>query len=159
MLATPVVYKGRVYAPIGQDPEHGEGVGNLVCLNADGTAAWQYRKINRSLSTLAVHDDMVFVADYSGLLHCIDAKTGKANWVHDTGSHIWGSTLVVDGKCFVGTEDGFMTIVPATKAYDKSKAVEVDMTSPVFSSPIVANGVLYVATHTHLFAIASTPGK
>ena len=28
------------------------------------------------------------------------------------------------------------------------------MTSPIYSSPIAANGTLYIATHTHLFAIA-----
>src|SRR6266849_4907237 len=33
--ATPVFYKNRVYVATGQDPEHGEGVGRLVCL--DGT--------------------------------------------------------------------------------------------------------------------------
>lgn len=159
VLGTPVVYKNRVYAVIGQDPEHGEGIGNLVCVDENGKPVWQYDKINRSLSTLSVHDDMVFAADYSGLLHCVDANTGKPYWVHDTGSHVWGSTLVVDGKCMVGTEDGFLTIVPATRKYQKDKAVEIDMTSPVYSSPIVANGVLYVATHTHLFAIASEPGK
>ena len=27
--ATPVFYKNRVYVAIGQDPEHGEGVGHL----------------------------------------------------------------------------------------------------------------------------------
>ncbi len=47
-----------------------------------------------------------------------------------------------------------MTIVPATKELDKSKVVEVDCTSPIYSSPIAANGVLYFASHTHLFAIA-----
>ena len=27
--ATPVFYKNRVYVAVGQDPEHGEGVGDL----------------------------------------------------------------------------------------------------------------------------------
>ena len=69
------------------------------------------------------------------------------------GTHIWGSTLVADGKLFIGTEDGFLTVLPATKEYAKDTVVEVDFTIPIYSSPIAANGVLYITTHTHLFAI------
>ena len=153
-LATPVVWNGRVYQAIGQDPEHGEGVGNLVCVDHEGKEIWQYRKIKRSMSTIAIWNGLLFVADYSGFLYCLDAMTGKEYWIHDTNSHIWGSPLVADGRVFIGTEDGFLTIVPATTDYDKKKVVEVDMTSPIYSSPIAANGTLYVATHTHLFAFA-----
>jgi outer membrane protein assembly factor BamB len=35
--ATPVFYKNRVYVATGQDPEHGEGVGHLVCLDPTKT--------------------------------------------------------------------------------------------------------------------------
>ena len=53
-------------------------------------------------------------------------------------------------------EDGYLTILPAQKKLGKDDVVEVDMTAQIYSSPIAANGVLYVATHTHLFAIATT---
>ena len=59
-----------------------------------------------------------------------------------------------DGKLYVGTEDGFITVMPATKEYDKNKVKEIDFNNPVYSSPIAANGVIYIATHTHLYAIA-----
>ncbi|MFQ5504145.1 MAG: PQQ-binding-like beta-propeller repeat protein [Planctomycetota bacterium] len=153
VLGTPVVYEGRVHALIGQDPEHGEGAGNLVCIDSKGRQVWSYRKINRSMSTMSIVDDLLFAADYSGFVYCLDAETGKEHWVHDTSGHIWGSTLAVDGKVYIGSEDGFLTILPASKEYAKDKVIEVDMTSPIHSSPIAANGVLYVATQTHLFAI------
>lgn len=153
VLGTPVVYGGRVYALIGQDPEHGEGIGNLVCIDAAGKEVWSCREINRSMSTLSIHDDLLYAADYSGFVYCVDAENGKLYWKHDTAAHIWGSTLVADGKVYVGTEDGFLTILPAGKSYSKDKVVEIDMTSPIYSSPIAANGVLYIATQTHLFAI------
>lgn len=153
VLGTPIVNGDRIYALIGQDPEHGEGVGNLVCLDPQGKQVWAYQKINRSMSTMSVVDGLLFAADYSGFVYCLDAATGKEHWIHDTSGHIWGSTLVADGKLFIGSEDGFLTVIPATKTYDKKNVKEIDMTSPIYSSPIVANGVLYVATHTHLFAI------
>lgn len=164
VLATPVVYEGRVYALIGQDPEHGEGVGNLVCIDPSGEGdvtkthqVWAYSKINRSISTPAIHDGLLYVADYSGFVYCLDARTGEEHWVHDTMGHIWGSPLYADGRIFIGNEDGYLSILPAGKEYSKEAVLEIDMTSPVYSSPIAANGVLYVATHTHLFAIHQAP--
>jgi outer membrane protein assembly factor BamB len=38
IIGTPVFWRNRVFVATGQDPEHGEGVGNLVCLDATGTA-------------------------------------------------------------------------------------------------------------------------
>ena len=159
VLATPIVYNGHIYAVIGQDPEHGEGIGNMVCVDAKGKQVWAYNEINRSLSTLSAADGMVFAADYSGYLHVVDAKSGEKLWVHNTNSHIWSSTLVADGRVWVGTEDGFMTVVPATREYQKDKVIEIDMNQPVYSSPIFANGILYIATHTHLYAIGGGDSK
>ena len=161
VLSTPIVWEGRVYVPIGQDPEHGEGVGNLVCIDPSGEGdvtktheVWSYDKINRSLSTIAISPDgLLFAADFSGFIYCLDARTGEEYWVHDTLAHIWASPLVADGRVFVGNEDGIMTILPATKELDEDAIVEVDMYSPIYASAVAANGVLYVASHTHLFAI------
>jgi len=168
ILATPIVYDGKVYALIGQDPEHGPGVGNLVCVDANGKQLWNYSKINRSLSTLAVADGLVFAADFSGFVYCLDAKTGKEYWIYDTKGHIWASPFVADGKVYIGNEDGFLMILPASKEAQKKKkgqehkpakpkgeVVEVDMVSPVYASVIAANGVLYVGTHTHLYAVVA----
>lgn len=156
VLATPVTWNEHVYCVIGQDPEHGEGIGNLVCIDAKGKEVWSYADIMRSMSTLAITDDgLLFAADYSGFIYCLDAKTGELHWRHDTKGHIWASPLVADGKLFLGNEDGYLTILPATKEYDEKDLVEVDMQTTIYSSPIAANGVLYVATHTHLYAIAA----
>lgn len=158
VIATPVVYKGRVYTPIGQDPEHGEGLGNLVCIDPSKTGdisktgtVWTYDKIARSLSTPAILDDILYVADFSGFVHCVDANTGKPYWVYDTKSHIWGSTMIADGKVYIGTEDGDLVILQAGKTL--KEIGKVDMRSPVYASPIAANGSLYVATPTHLYSI------
>ena len=34
LISTPVVYQDRVYISNGQDPEHGEGVGHMYCIDA-----------------------------------------------------------------------------------------------------------------------------
>lgn len=158
VIATPVFYKNRVYVPIGQDPEHGEGLGNFSCidatkkgnLNPSGTI-WSYNKIARSLSTPSIVDGLVYIADFSGFVHCLDAETGKPYWVYDTKSHIWGSTVVADGKVYFGTEDGDFVILQAGKTLKELK--KIDVRSPLYSTPVIANGTIFVTTPTHLFAI------
>lgn len=159
--ATPVFYKNRVYVPTGQDPEHGEGVGRLVCIDATKTGdltatglLWEYRGIHRSISTVSIDPTtgLLFVGDFSGFLHCLDAETGKLHWTYDMKAHMWGSTLVADGKVYLGDEDGDFVVLAATK--EKKLLSEVNLNAPVYSTPVVANGVLYVASSTHLWAFA-----
>lgn len=157
--ATPVFWKNRVYVAVGQDPEHGEGLGNLVCIDATKTGditqtgkIWSYDKINRSISTVSITPDgLLFINDFSGFTYCFDAETGKLHWTHDNKAHIWGSTLVADGKVYTGDEDGKVTILAASK--EKKVLATIDVGAPVYSTPIVANGVLYIASNYHLFAI------
>lgn len=177
LIGTPVYHNGKIYAAIGQDPEHGEGVGLLSCFSADieGTkenqegAIWTYDGIKRTISTVSVTEDgLLFITDYSGVLHCLDANTGKLHWVHDTLSHIWGSTLVANGYVYLGNEDGELIIIKASKDADadgdgKVKGSEllatVEFPSPLYSSPVGANNTLFVATQTHLYAFGKTSGE
>ncbi|MGD0814325.1 MAG: PQQ-binding-like beta-propeller repeat protein [Verrucomicrobiota bacterium] len=156
--ATPVFWHNRVYAAVGQDPEHGEGVGMLNCIDATKTGditksgkIWSYDKIHRSLSTVSIAPNgLLFIGDFSGFVHCLDAETGHVYWVHDMKAHMWGSTLVADGKVYCGDEDGDLVVFAATK--EKRILSETNLGDPIYSTPVAANGVLYVHSNTHLFA-------
>lgn len=154
VIGTFVIADDLAYVVIGQDPEHGDGVGMLSCIDPlDGTAKWTYKDIGRSISTPSVKDGLLFIAEYNGNLHCLDAKTGELHWIHETQSRIWGSTIVADGKVYLPTEDGDLHILAATK--DKKPLAAVNFGAPIYSSPVVANNVLYVATMTHLYAVGT----
>ncbi len=163
--ATPVFWKNCVYTAVGQDPEHGEGVGILTCIDATKTGditgtgkVWAYDKIHRSLSTASITPDgLLFIADFSGFVHCFNADTGQLYWRHDMKAHIWGSTLVADGKVYIGTEDGDLAVFEASK--QEKLLSTTNLGAPVYSTPVVANGVLYVASNTHLFAFANEPAR
>ncbi len=156
--ATPVLWKNRVYVAIGQDPEHGEGIGNLNCIDAtkegDVTKTakiWNFSKINRSISTVSITPDgLLFIGDFSGFVYCLNADTGELYWTYDMKAHMWGSTMVADGKVYVGDEDGDLVVLAA----DKTKKVisEANLGAPVYSTPVIANGVLYISSNTHLYA-------
>jgi outer membrane protein assembly factor BamB len=159
LISTPIVWDGKVYIANGQDPEHGEGVGHMYCIDptkrGDITKTglvWHYDKIRRSISSPALADGLLYYPDFSGFLHCVDAKTGKPYWVHDMLAAVWGSPLVVDGKVYLGDEDGDVVILQAGK--EKKQIAEINMGSSVYSSPVPANGVLYIMNRNQLYALA-----
>jgi len=214
IISTPVIYEGHVFVAVGQDPEHGEGIGHLWRIDPSGRgdisptlavkaddhsqvlphrriqavvkeegevaipnpnsgAVWHFSEqdvdgdgevafeetMHRACGTVAIKDDILYLADFSGILHVVDAQTGQQLWHYDMFAAAWGSPLIADGRVFIGDEDGDVAIFPHTR--DGSKAVvddtpalgEINMYNSVYSTPIVANGTLFIANRTHLFAI------
>jgi outer membrane protein assembly factor BamB len=209
---------------VGEDPEHGEGVGHLWCVdptksgdvspelaynsanpdkpiphkriqavveeegdfarpNANSAVVWHYSEVDsngdgevefeetmhRTVGTVAIKDNILYIADFSGLVHCLDAKTGKPHWTYDMLAASWGSPLIVEGKVYIGDEDGDVAIFrhsadPKEAMKDDGGEMvpyygEISMGNSVYSTPIVADNVLYIANRTHLFAIANENGS
>jgi outer membrane protein assembly factor BamB len=157
VIGSPVVVGSRVYVGIGQDPVHGPGRGALSCIAIDGTGditksgrVWQYTGIGRALSTVAVADGLVYAAEYAGKVHCLDAATGRLHWVHDTREEIWSSTLVADGKVWIGTRK---SLVVLAAGLEKKVLTDIKLGTPVWSIPCAANKTLFVASQKNLWAV------
>lgn len=155
-IATPVYHDGLLYVEIGQDPEHGEGVGRISCIDPakaegdiSGKAVWTYKGIERSISTPAVKDGLLYTADYTGRVFCLDAKTGKEYWKFDTKGHIWANPLLADGKIYIGNEEGELFILAEGK--EQKLIGQVEFAAPLKGSVVAANGALFISTETHLY--------
>jgi len=211
IIATPVIADGHVFVATGQDPEAGEGPGDLwridptrrgdtsaeLVVDADGkpvppgrkaavdtdagqkvlpnpnsAAVWHYRGavdktkggkadfkqvMHRSLGSPVIHDGLLVIGDFAGLVHCLDAQTGQTLWTHDLMSAIWGTPLVADGKIYLGTEDGDV-VVFACGRQEKLLAKNA-LNGSIYGTITLADNVLYVATRSHLFAIGEEKGK
>ncbi len=158
VISTPIIVGGIIYIANGQDPEHGEGVGHLYAI--DGTkrgditktgAFWHYDKIRRSISTGAYLDGLLYYSDFSGFLHCVDAKTGAQVWVHDMLAAVWGSPIIIDGKVYLGDEDGDVVVMQAGRT--KKLLFETNLGSSIYSTPSPANGSIYIVNRNQLIAI------
>jgi outer membrane protein assembly factor BamB len=208
VIAPPVIYDGLLYVAVGQDPEHGEGVGHLWCINPNkrgdvspelafklegdkrvplehrrlqavieengevavanpnSAVVWHYSQfdqngngkfefeesMHRTCGAVAIKNDLLFIADFSGLAHCLNAKTGKVHFTYDMFAQSWGTPLITDDKVYIGDEDGDVCVFKLDKDV-KDPIAEINMGSSVYSSPIFANGVLYIASRSYLFAI------
>lgn len=140
--------------------------GEVAIENKNSAVVWHYSKsdndgngeidfeeeMHRSCGTVAIKDDLLYISDFDGLFHCLDAKSGKVHWTHDMFAAAWGSPLIVDGKVYIGDEDGEVSIFKLTAEAHEPEVM--DMGNSVYSTPIVANGVLYISNRTHMFAIS-----
>ena len=110
--------------------------------------------MHRTCGTVAIRNGLLVVPDFSGLVHCVDAKTGKGLWSHDMLAASWGSAMIVEDRIYVGDEDGDITIFKLSP--EKEIVAEINMENSVYSTPVVANNVLFISNKDRLFAI--TPG-
>jgi outer membrane protein assembly factor BamB len=117
---------------------------------ANGKVARKDR-MNRSISTVAVENNICIAPDFSGFLHVFDAKTGEPLWTYDMEAAMWGSPLICDGKIFVCNEEGNVSIFELSRKMNK--IAENPLGSASYCSPVFANGVLYVTSREKLFAI------
>ncbi|MBN1846902.1 MAG: PQQ-binding-like beta-propeller repeat protein [Sedimentisphaerales bacterium] len=157
----PVFYKNRVYVAAGGDIWWGKNQAWLKCIDATGTGdvtatgrIWSCELSQHCCSTPAIADGLVFITDCGGLIHCLDAETGKTYWTHDAEGAMWASPLVADGKVYVGTRRRDFWILQAAKT--KKVLFSIRLDSPVSATAVAANGVVYVATDRTLYALQQT---
>lgn len=123
---------------------------------------------HRTLSSVVVKNDLLIAVDLSGLVHCFHARTGKRFWKYDLFANTASSPLIVDNWVYVADEDGDVAIFRLSADPDvamkrvKGKhqphaTIKVD--DSVDNSPVFANGVLYIASRSNLWAIAKSKNK
>jgi outer membrane protein assembly factor BamB len=191
IVATPVVVDGKVYVGVGRDPEAGDGIGHLWCVditkkptnaaldlspvdnnfdpkspkNAGSGLVWHYGgefkprpagvyrdwHFGRIVSSVAVHDGIVYASEVGGYLQALDARTGEKLWEEDLRAETWCSPYYVDGKVFLGTSDGDVCVFRAGRV--RERLATNDMDQPVRLPPVAAGGILYISSGSHLFAI------
>ena len=77
----------------------------------------------------------------------------------------WGTPLIVEDKIYVGDSDGDIAIFPLTRnpklalktvGGEKVPSIgEMKLNNAVYSTPVVANNVLFIANKNMLYAISA----
>lgn len=160
IVGTPVFHDGRVYVAMGVDPEHGGGPGALHVVDAGGSgdvteerAVWSLgaKQFGRSISTVAIHEGIVYAADLDGFLHALDATNGEELWQHDMLAAVWGSPFVADAHVYLCDEDGEVAVLKAGRKLEV--VAENVLDDAAYGTPVAVGRTLYISTRSRLYAL------
>jgi outer membrane protein assembly factor BamB len=161
-IATPVVHEGKLFIGIGRDhyytlTEEGSKLGGFYRIEPDmkgdlGVEAvdWTAPAVGRTQCTASIVGDLLFIADMTGALTCLDIRTGKAHWQEKIGKHITcRSQWVADGKVYLSNDRGEMHVwaADATK-----KLLGVSKLGGKPATPTAVDGVIYIVNGRHVTA-------
>lgn len=111
---------------------------------AADAVAWEERsQIPANPSPLIVGDAIYVVSD-RGVATCLDARTGRERWRHRVGGNYSASPLYADGKIFLASEEGVITVIEPAAAY--REVAKSDLAARIMASPIAIGEELIIRT-------------
>lgn len=116
--------------------------------------AWSQRRNGAYMQTPIVYHGLLYSCRDNGALNCYDPETGKLQFQKRITSGFTGFTaspVAADGKLYFAGETGDVVVVkagPDPEILATNKMGEITM-----ATPAISNGVLFIRTQHHLFAI------
>lgn len=158
IFGMPVFVDDRLYVAGGGDIWWGKNQSWLKCIDPRGAGditgsnlIWSRPLGYHVLATPAIYNGMAFVADSSHFIYCLDAKTDEVIWKHEARGEFWSSPYVADGKMYIGSRRGDFWIFEASRT--EKVLCETNLGAPVSGTAVAADGTLFVATMTDLYAL------
>lgn len=155
-VPTPVVSKDLVVLTSGYPTKialalKGGGSGDVT-----GTPqlAWSYNKGTAYVPSPILYGDYVYLMTDSGLMTCLDAKTGKMEY---EGARVpkptkfLASPVAYEGKILLTSEEGETFILKAGPKHEVLRSNALG--EPVYASPAIANGNIFIRGEKNLYAI------
>lgn len=145
--SSPLVLEGRVF--VGSSDAH------LHAFRADnGERLWKFATGDRILSSpnwIAAPEgkgQWIVVGSYDYKLYCVDAATGKSNWVYESSNYINGSPAVAQGVTAFGGCDAILHVVSLTNG---AKIKEIPAGAYVAASAALTGGRAYFGHYENEF--------
>lgn len=124
------------------------GSGNVT----ESHVKWKVSKGSPSKPSFIYHDEMLYMADDTGVAQCVDAKKGTVVWKKRLGGNFSASPVLGDGKIYFFNEDGKTFVI---KPGNKFEQVAVnELTDGSKCSFAVVDNDLIIRTVTHLYRIS-----
>jgi outer membrane protein assembly factor BamB len=151
IVASPVAANGVVFVPSRERP--------LIAVKAGGRGdvtgthrLWSFNS-GPDVPTPVTDGRHLYVVNDRGILHCLDAMTGRIVWGPQRiapGTYS-ASPVLADGKLYFINEDGLTTVVAAGTKFEV--LAENALGEYTLSSPAISDGQIFLRTADHLWAI------
>jgi outer membrane protein assembly factor BamB len=156
VIGAPVYADGLIVMSCGD----GNGSRYMIAVNPEGQTpvmAWEADKDSLPyVPCLLAHDDLLFwVGDkVGGVACCAEAKTGKILFSERiTTKEPSASPVLVGNEILTVAENGELVVFKAARDFEQ--VAKVNLGEPVFATPAVANGRVYIRGGTHLFCFGT----
>ena len=127
---------------------------------ADGKA-WEKWRLQHSMftSSPALANGRVYQVSKTGVLVCVDVKTGKELFAKKINNdQIHSSPLYADGHLYLAFPNGrFMVVKPGDD--DAEIVSEAQLEGGILGSPVAWNGKIYLHTKTKLYCFGKATGQ
>lgn len=163
----PILAHGLIYLTTGHTM-------NLIAVKAGRTGdltkdgiAWRADKVGPTRPSPLVLGDLLFMVNDTGILFCLDAKTGTKHWQERLDGKFSASPILLEGNIVAIAENGKMFVrkanssdaaenLIASNRLDLGPATASDgqkIDPRYMASPAAVDGMLLIRSHTHLYAI------
>ena len=116
--------------------------------------AWKYAKGTAYVPSPILYGDYVYLLTDKGIMTCLDARTGEVKYEGGrppVPATFTASPVAFDGKILLTSEDGDTFVIKAGPKHEVLRTNSVG--EPVYASPAVADGKLFIRGEKHLYAI------
>ena len=154
-IHTPLVGKGLVVVTAGF-PEKKVIAIRTGAIPTEKRVAWTYTKGTGYVVSNILYGDYVYLLTDAGVVTCLDAETGSVQYEGTrppVASHFMGSPVAFGGLIAMTSEEGDTFMLKAGPKPEMVRTNTVD--EPVYASPAIANGRIYIRGDRHLFAIGN----
>ncbi len=114
--------------------------------------AWKVDKHLPYVSSPLFYDGLVYTIKNGGLASCYDAKSGAQHYQAermDASGDYYSSAVAADGRIYVASQRGTVVVMAAGDAL--KVLARNDLREPIFATPAIIDGRLYLRTEKHLF--------
>lgn len=150
-----LVYDGHYFFATGGYPEkhilalRPDGEGNVT----DTHIAWRTKRGAAYVPSPIISGPYLLIVADSGIASCFDSQSGKRLWMERLPGGHSASPVVADSRVYFVSDRGVTSVIRPGAEF-KVEARN-DLKEDVSASPAISQGLLYLRTHQHLYAIGA----
>jgi outer membrane protein assembly factor BamB len=157
VIPAPVISGGVVYVMSGhRDPNLlAIRLGHEGDLTRTDAILWTNNRGNSYTASPVLHDGKLYFVSDSGMLSCLDARTGKAHYQQQRlprSYNFKSSPVGANGKLYLATEEGDVVVVRMGEKYEVL-AVNTLSDQMFIATPAISGGSLYLRSQEALYCI------
>jgi outer membrane protein assembly factor BamB len=157
-VATPVTQGDTVYLSAGFPEKRTLAIrlGQSGDLTGTPNMLWRYEKGTAYVPSPILYERYLYLMTDKGILTCLDARTGQVQY--DGGrvpvpATFSASPVALDGKILITSEDGDTFVIKAGPAHEVVRTNSIG--EPVYASPAIAHGKIFIRGEKHLYCIGN----